>query len=93
MWRKLRVLWKPGGWIGLVFPGAAVVVIGEPASKVGEAWGAAPTDGRLATASARLRGRASIAVHFKAGVRWSFFRPQDGRRRQEPVLVGDDDDF
>jgi len=34
MWRKLRVLWKPGGWIGLVFPGAAVVVIGEPASKV-----------------------------------------------------------
>jgi len=85
-------LWKLGGWIELAFPAAAVVVDGEPSSKVDEAWGAAPTDGLLAAASVRLRGRASIAVHFKAGVRWSFFGPHDGRRRQEPMLVGDDDD-
>jgi len=36
----------------LVFPAAEVVVDREPSSKVEEAWGVAPTDGRSATASA-----------------------------------------
>jgi len=52
----LRVMRKLGGWMGLGFPTAAVVVGSELASMVDGTWGVAPTDGRSATAPTRLRG-------------------------------------
>ena len=86
---RLWLLRLLGGWIKLELRAPTFVVGGEFRSSAEGARDAAPTDGCLASASARPRRRASTAVLFKAFARWGFLRRRVRWRQLVAALASD----